>query len=205
MSWWDHAYRSGEVNWDPGEYDRHLPRVLRGYGIGPCAALDAGCGNGKSAVWLTLQGFEVIGVDQSPVAIEQAEERARAAGVSEQAHFYEGRFPDLPTLQSGQLLTPESLGFAMERAFLQHLGGQGAPEQTVALIAEALSPAGIFYSLMIAQEGASGHWGIVKWSQRRIRETVEPSFDILEMVKEVFTPGEPGSVPAWLTVMRPKF
>ena len=50
MSWWESVYRSGRVNWDPGEYDGHLPWLLSTFAVQPCRAIDLGCGRGKSAV-----------------------------------------------------------------------------------------------------------------------------------------------------------
>lgn len=45
-------------------------------------ALDLGCGEGVSSVYLAEKGFAVVGVDFVPAALELARERARAAGVT---------------------------------------------------------------------------------------------------------------------------
>src|SRR5262249_28041278 len=45
------------------------------------AAIDLGCGLGTHSIWLAQQGFDVTGVDISPLAIEGARERAAAVGV----------------------------------------------------------------------------------------------------------------------------
>jgi SAM-dependent methyltransferase len=45
-------------------------------------AVDLGCGTGANAVYLAEHGFEVVGVDFSPVALAKAERRARQTGVS---------------------------------------------------------------------------------------------------------------------------
>jgi SAM-dependent methyltransferase len=44
--------------------------------------VDLGCGTGANAVYLAEHGFEVVGVDFSPVALAKAEARARQAGVT---------------------------------------------------------------------------------------------------------------------------
>jgi SAM-dependent methyltransferase len=49
--------------------------------IAPCRAIDLGCGTGTNAVWLAQQGFDAVGVDFSPLAIEAARKRAAKAGV----------------------------------------------------------------------------------------------------------------------------
>ena len=45
----------------------------------PGRALDVGCGTGTNALWLAQRGFDVLGVDLSPLAVEKA--RAKSAGV----------------------------------------------------------------------------------------------------------------------------
>jgi len=51
-------------------------------GLSPRRVLDLGCGQGRNAVWLALQGHTVTGLDLSDVAIEQAEMLASQAGVT---------------------------------------------------------------------------------------------------------------------------
>jgi SAM-dependent methyltransferase len=50
-------------------------------GLPPGRVLDLGAGQGRNAVWLTLQGHRVTAVDLSPVAGDQTREAAVAAGV----------------------------------------------------------------------------------------------------------------------------
>jgi SAM-dependent methyltransferase len=50
-------------------------------------ALDLACGQGLGAAWLARRGLDVWGFDVSAVAIGQAREVARLAGVGERCHF----------------------------------------------------------------------------------------------------------------------
>lgn len=50
-------------------------------------ALDLACGQGLGAVWLARRGLDVCGCDVSAVAIGQAREAARAAGVGDRCRF----------------------------------------------------------------------------------------------------------------------
>jgi SAM-dependent methyltransferase len=50
-------------------------------------ALDVACGRGLGAVWLARRGLEVVGLDISPVAIGQARDLARRAGVMDRCRF----------------------------------------------------------------------------------------------------------------------
>jgi SAM-dependent methyltransferase len=51
------------------------------------AAVEVACGPGRAAVWLALRGFEVVGYDVSPVAIDAAEALARRSGVEDRCDF----------------------------------------------------------------------------------------------------------------------
>lgn len=66
--------------WDIGEPQPLLVELEReGHLRGEI--LDAGCGAGENALFLAGQGHHVTGFDFSPAGIEQARERAQAAGV----------------------------------------------------------------------------------------------------------------------------
>ena len=84
LSDWNDRYRDGNLPWDTGRPSSELQRVISQHAIQPCRALDLGCGTGTNCVWLAQQGFDVTGIDVAPLAIERAEERARAAGVNVQ-------------------------------------------------------------------------------------------------------------------------
>jgi SAM-dependent methyltransferase len=51
------------------------------------AALDLACGQGIGAVWLALRGLAVVGLDISPVAIDQARDLAQRCGVGDHCRF----------------------------------------------------------------------------------------------------------------------
>lgn len=54
---------------------RWLPRA-------PAAVLDVGCGTGSLSVLMAEMGYEVVGIDFSQQMVAQAEEKARAAGIT---------------------------------------------------------------------------------------------------------------------------
>ncbi|MHC4913504.1 MAG: class I SAM-dependent methyltransferase [Planctomycetota bacterium] len=49
--------------------------------VGPCKAIDLGCGAGNYVIYLAARGFDVTGVDFSPTAIKIAKENAKTRGV----------------------------------------------------------------------------------------------------------------------------
>ncbi len=78
---WNDRYRDGNIPWDTGRHSAELARVLYADQIHPCRVIEFGCGTGSNAVWLAEQGYDVTGLDLSPLAIERANQRAAEAGV----------------------------------------------------------------------------------------------------------------------------
>jgi len=54
--------------------DRHRPALMR-------RAMDLACGSGRDAVFLALQGYDVLGVDHLPDALHRAQDLATRSGV----------------------------------------------------------------------------------------------------------------------------
>lgn len=84
---WDERY-AGRVAGDPA-----MPKGLGGVVLdraGPC--LDVACGLGEQSVWAARQGYRVIAIDASPVAITQLNTAAVRHGVRERI---ESRIVDL--------------------------------------------------------------------------------------------------------------
>lgn len=79
---WNERYATRGMVWGT-EPNRFLADYAAG--LTPRRVLDLGCGQGRNAVWLATQGHRVTGIDQSPVAIEQA--RGLAADHTVEALF----------------------------------------------------------------------------------------------------------------------
>jgi len=75
---WDQRYRDSELVWSV-EPNRFLVAEVAGLATG--RALDLGCGEGRNAIWLAEQGWQVTGVDFSQVALEKARRLAAGRGV----------------------------------------------------------------------------------------------------------------------------
>ncbi|HVC24850.1 MAG TPA: class I SAM-dependent methyltransferase [Acidimicrobiales bacterium] len=75
---WDERYAVDELIWraDP---NRFLVEEVGGLPVG--RALDVACGEGRNAVWLAEQGWNVTGVDFSNVALAKAAKLASSRGV----------------------------------------------------------------------------------------------------------------------------
>lgn len=76
---WDRRYAGSELLWT-ATANRFL--VAEASGLAPGRVLDLACGEGRNAVWLAEQGWQVTGVDFSAVALAKAAKLAAARGVA---------------------------------------------------------------------------------------------------------------------------
>lgn len=82
---WDRAYRSrslSEIPWHSGQPDRRLVQLIREGRITQGRVLDMCSGDGTNSIYLASRGFEVVGVDISPTAVEIAQQRCQKRNVS---------------------------------------------------------------------------------------------------------------------------
>jgi SAM-dependent methyltransferase len=120
-------------------YDRSVRDFLDRTGIGRThRVLSLGCGDGSAELRLAPHVGEIVGVDISPVAIEQARAAAKAAGLSNLT-FLSSDASSLRLDQFGEFDCVAAF------AFLHHL-----PDAGVATVLEearkVLRPGGVFYS-----------------------------------------------------------
>jgi cyclopropane fatty-acyl-phospholipid synthase-like methyltransferase len=74
------TYRHGKPRWDSAEAHPELKELLVGRPTG--RALDLGCGTGADVIYLAQHGWDTVGVDFVPEAIETAERRACESGTT---------------------------------------------------------------------------------------------------------------------------
>ena len=81
---WDQRYGGSDFVWTT-EPNRFLPPVVAD--LSPGTALDLACGEGRNAVWLATEGWEVTGVDFSAVGLAKAATLADASGVGDRTRW----------------------------------------------------------------------------------------------------------------------
>jgi methyl halide transferase len=185
---WNDRYREGNLPWDTGRPSSELQTFLRQNAIRPCRALEIGCGTGTNSVWLAQQGFEVTGLDVSPLAVEQAEKRARAAGVK--VNFLAADVLHLPGLDG-------AFGFFFDRG-CYHAVRRTAPAGYAPAVARHLTAGA--RGLILAGNAREPHDpGPPLVTEEQIRDELGLTFQILDLHEFHFdeAPGVPERFLGW--------
>lgn len=191
---WDEHYRRGRPPWETGGGpSTELQRVIAEERIGPCRLFEAGCGSGINAVWLAQQGFEVTGIDVSSLAIEQARQRAVAAGVS--VRFEQD---DLLQLRGDY----EPFPFFFDRG-CYHAVRRSDPAGYVRTLQRVTAPGAM--GLILTGNSRSTHKpgeGPPVVSEEELRRELEPAFKIVRLREFRFDGDEPTPFLAWSCLLR---
>jgi SAM-dependent methyltransferase len=191
---WDDHYRRGTPPWETGAPSTELARVIREERIAPQRVIELGCGSGVNAVWLAQQGFEVTGVDLSPLALERAAARATAAGVVV-------RFEEDDVLGLRREYEPFPLFF--DRG-CYHAVRRSDPAAYVRTLLRMTAPSAL--GLILAGNDRSTHKpgeGPPVVSEAELRSELSGTFEIIRLREFEFDgPGGPTPFLAWSCLLR---
>ncbi|OPX12022.1 class I SAM-dependent methyltransferase [Mycobacterium sp. AT1] len=141
----DEAYQSGTPPWVIGEPQPAVVALERTGNIRG-AVLDVGCGLGELTIMLTALGYDVLGIDFAPHAVEQARANAAARGV-------DARFDvrDALTLDAepGYDTVVDSALFHVFGAF----GDDADRARYVTSLHRAIRPGGVLHLLALSDAG----------------------------------------------------
>jgi SAM-dependent methyltransferase len=151
-----------------------------------------GCGTGTSTVWLAAQGFDVLGIDVAPTAIERAE--SKAAGVRG------ARFLHLDFLEQRVPGGPYDLVF--DRGCFHVFDAAPDRARFAERVARVLAPAGSWVSLIGSTEGPPRDHGPPRRTARDIADAIEPVLAIAELRATAFDADGPSPLHAWFCVAR---
>ncbi len=105
------AYRTGNIPWSRKQASKYLVALIKEIPIFPCRTIDVGCGEGYSSIYLAKQGFDVVGIDFSDSAINQA---INNAGNISNVKFKLIDCRNLPEMD-------ENFDFVFENALFHHI------------------------------------------------------------------------------------
>jgi len=169
---WNENYASGELPWDTGLPEPLLVEFVTAAGVAPGRALEIGAGTGTNAIWLAERGFDVLGIDVSPLAVERA--RTKMNGRELSCHFAAMDFlaappPDRP------------FHFVFDRGCFHVFDEPEEHTRFAARVATALEPGGLWLSLIGSTEGPPREVGPPRRSAREIVLAIEPVLEIVEL------------------------
>jgi len=142
---WNARYAQKELVWSAGPNRFLVAEVAE---LPPGRALDLACGEGRNAIWLAEQGWQVTGVDFADVAIEKARAIAAKRGVD-----VDFRVADLLAFEP-----PEQAFDLVIVFYLQLVAGELGP--VLERAARAVAPGGTF--LLVGHDSRNltdGHGG----------------------------------------------
>ena len=186
-------YEANDTPWDIGQPDFNLMQIVTGTPIKPCKALDIGCGTGDNAIWLAQQGFDVIGIDTSELAIRKAEEKARQSNAN--CHFFLGNFLT-------RQIAGAPFGFVFDRGLFHVFETDEERKKLAENVHRHLNKGGLWLSLIGNADEERQTPGPPQRSARDIVNAAEPYFEILSLVSGHFAANSPEPPRAWVCLMR---
>jgi len=187
------SYKQGSPPWDIGKPDCNLIQTVKTLPIACCKALDIGCGTGDNVIWLSQQGFQVVGIDSSDIAIERAKNKAAAASVT-------CTFDVLDFLKRQVEGAP--FGFAFDRGCFHVVASSEDRQHFAERVHSILEEGGLWLSLIGNADEKRDGGGPPQRSARDIVIAAEPFFEILSLVSSHFETHLPTPPRAWVCLMR---
>jgi SAM-dependent methyltransferase len=169
---WNESYASGQLPWDTGQPEPLLVEFVTSGRITPSLTLEIGAGTGTNAIWMAERGFDVLGVDLSPLAAEKAEAKRGERALS-------CRFAACDFLAAAPPGGP--FQFVFDRGCFHVFDEPEEREQFAARVAAALAPGGFWLSLIGSTEGPPREMGPPRRSARDISRAIEPVLEIVEL------------------------
>ena len=187
---WNDSYAAGQLPWDTGEPEPLLVEFVRSGAVKPCRTLEVGSGTGTNSIWMAEQGFDVLGLDIAPLAVEKA--NAKISQRDLRCRFAASDFLAAPA--------PEGpFQFAFDRGCFHVFDDPAVRERFAAQVAAALEPGGIWLSLIGSTEGAPREVGPPRRSAREVALAIEPALEILDLRSTEF---RDHGAKAWLCLAR---
>ena len=169
---WNESYASGQLPWDTGQPEPLLVEFVTSGAVTPGPTLEIGAGTGTNAIWMADRGFDVLGVDVSPLAVERA--HAKMEGRALRCRFAAWDFLAAPPPDG-------AFQFVFDRGCFHVFDEPGERQRFAAQVAAALVPGGLWLSLIGSTEGPPREVGPPRRSAREITLAIEPALEIVEL------------------------
>jgi len=138
--------------------------VLERYGTSTKSLVDVACGTGEFALTIAGRGLQVTGVDQSPEMLAIARRSAEEKGIAVTFIEQDMRRLSLPAPVDAATCLYDSLNYLVDDADFG---------QTLAAVAGAVRPGGLFLFDMNTIKGLATRWGNRVWLVQDIEDALE--------------------------------
>jgi len=169
---WNESYASGQLPWDTGDPEPLLVDFVTSGGVAPGPTLEIGAGTGTNSIWMAERGFDVLGVDVAPLAIERAQGKIGGRDLR-------CRFAVWDILAAAPAGGP--FQFVFDRGCFHVFDEADQRERFAAQVAAALAPGGMWLSLIGSTEGPPREVGMPRRSAREVATAIEPAMEIVEL------------------------
>jgi SAM-dependent methyltransferase len=187
---WNESYASGMLPWDTGQPEPLLVEFITSGAVTPSPTLEIGAGTGTNAIWMAERGFDVLGVDVSPLAVERA--HAKMEGRALRCRFAAWDFLAASPLDG-------RFQFVFDRGCFHVFDEPGERERFAAQVAAALALDGLWLSLIGSTEGPAREVGPPRRSAREVTLAIEPALEIVELRSAEF---RGNNAKAWFCLSR---
>ena len=190
---WNERYKDGNLPWDVLEPDDNLMKLIGSGMVRAGKALEIGCGTGTDSLWLAGQGFSVLGVDLAPEAIEMAKHKKNGQALA-------CDFAVMDFLKDEHF--PQKFDFIFDRGCFHSFHEESERKHFAARVSRALSPDGIWASLIGSTEGSARETGPPRRTAGEVMAAIEPYLEIVELRSVHFRTNYASPAQAWLCVAR---
>lgn len=187
---WNESYASGQLPWDTGQPEPLLVEFVASGSVAPGTVLEIGTGTGTNAIWMAERGFDVLGVDVSPLAIDKA-------GAKLEGRTLRCRFAALDFLAGPPRDGP--FQFVFDRGCFHVFDEPHERRRFAEQVAFALAPNGLWLSVIGSTEGPPREAGPPRRSARDVTFAIEPALEIVELRSAEF---HNRNAKAWFCVSR---
>lgn len=187
---WNESYASGQLPWDTGHPEPLLIDFIHSGKTTQGPALEIGAGTGTNGIWLAEHGFDVLGVDVAPLAIEKAQAKIKGRALA-------CRFAVWDILAAPPPGGP--FEFVFDRGCFHVFDKAGDRERFASRVAAALAPGGVWLSLIGSTEGPPRDGGMPRRTAREVTLAIEPALELVELRSTEF---RDNNLKAWFCLSR---
>ena len=161
-----------QLPWDTGQPEPLLVEFVTSGAVTPGPMLEIAAGTGTKSIWMAEHGFDVLGIDVAPPAVERAQ--SKMEGRALRCRFVAWDFLSAPPADGPFQFVFDA---AASMCSMSQAKGSGSREH----VAAALAPGGSWLSIIGSTEGLPREVGPPRRSAHEITLAMEPALEIVEL------------------------